>query len=198
MSDGSLIVKTLEDAIRKALSTPSAAVSSNIPLSIHQIPGKQAPENEQLPESNQMQPGKGEHDFRITAPFGEGNLRGHTRNHHGTDIGMSEGTPVYAIDRGKISWSGWQDPQNPKAGGGIYVKVSHEKGKDSFYMHLSKPLVSVGDWVNMGQLVGYSGGTGDVTGPHLHLEVRQNGTPRAATGEEIALAEHGRSGSNNA
>lgn len=182
MSDN--IVKQLEDAIRKALRA-APGVPAAIPLSLRQ-PQKSHPHGAESKELN------------VTSPFGERNIRGKENFHRGVDIGLAVGSPVYAVDDGIVKWSGWQDESNHDKGGGIYIKISHAKGKDSFYMHLSKTLVSVGDKVIRGQLIGYSGNTGDSTGPHLHLELREGGSPRPATADEIRIAQNSKSEARNA
>ena len=111
--------------------------------------------------------------------------------HKGVDIGLPEGSPVYAIDSGTVTYAGWQDEANPKAGGGLFVKISHTDNKDSLYMHLSKLEVSNKQEVKAGQLIGLSGKTGRVvgkTGEHLHLEIRQDNVARQPTSEEIRVA----------
>jgi hypothetical protein len=60
---------------------------------------------------------------------------------------------------------------------GLYVVIEHEGGKSTLYAHMSKIQVKVGDKVTKGQIIGLSGNTGSSTGPHLHFELHQNGTP---------------------
>lgn len=182
------VVKQLDDAIRKALGVVPAA-PSEIPLSLHQ----------HNRSKQQSQPhGPDTKGLNITSPFGHRHLRGKENFHRGVDIGLGVGSPVHAVDDGVVRWSGWQDANDHNKGGGIYIKISHSKGKDSFYMHLSKALVSVGDKVKGGQLIGYSGDTGDSTAPHLHLELRNEGSPRPATADEIRIAQNGKSEARNA
>jgi murein DD-endopeptidase MepM/ murein hydrolase activator NlpD len=176
------VVKQLEDAIRRALGVAPA----EIPLSLHQRQKSVSPHGHDAKELN------------VTSPFGNRHIRGKENFHRGVDIGLAVGSPVHAVDSGIVKWSGWQDPNNHDKGGGIYVKISHADGKDSFYMHLSKTLVNVGDKVRKGQIIGYSGNTGDSTGPHLHLELRNYNSPRPATAEEIEIAKNGKSEAHNA
>lgn len=94
-------------------------------------------------------------------------------HHYGAiDMPMSTGTPLKAATAGKIIYAGWE------AGGGGNVVIIQPTGKPEgiTYAHMDTISVSVGATVTAGQVVGTSGATGNVTGPHLHLEVRQNGT----------------------
>ncbi|MCL5795027.1 MAG: M23 family metallopeptidase [Patescibacteria group bacterium] len=99
--------------------------------------------------------------------------RGVQRGHTGIDMVEGVGTPVYASKSGKViettgNWGG---------GYGNSIELDHGSGQTSRYAHLSEFAVGVGDYVSQGQLIGYSGNTGWSTGPHLHFEARQNGSP---------------------
>lgn len=92
-------------------------------------------------------------------------------HHTGLDFPVPTGTRVNAVDDGKVTLA---------TGGGPYgnhVEISHGGGLSSFYAHMSRILTSVGAVVKQGQEIGKSGATGNVTGPHVHLEARRNGTP---------------------
>lgn len=105
-------------------------------------------------------------------PFGEGGKK----LHQGLDIGVPEGTPVFAFDRGRVVHAGPEDPNDIHKGGGIYVSVQHENGVKTQYFHLRAVLVNAGDTVNAGQQIAESGNTGRSTGPHLHFNYIVNGT----------------------
>ena len=95
------------------------------------------------------------------------------RGHHGIDFIAKTGTPVLASADGAVVSSTDLD-----AGGAKYGKtiiVAHANGFNSVYAHLDRRLVAEGDIVKAGQLIGLSGATGKVTGPHLHFEVRNGG-----------------------
>ncbi len=92
------------------------------------------------------------------------------RKHEGIDIGVSTGTNVKAFMSGKITYSGWE------SGYGYLVKISHGNGLETYYGHNSKLLVKVGQTVEAGAVIAKSGNTGNSTGPHVHFEVRKNGT----------------------
>ncbi|MDQ7800882.1 MAG: peptidoglycan DD-metalloendopeptidase family protein [Armatimonadota bacterium] len=109
----------------------------------------------------------------ITSGFG---LRRHplfgiVRPHHGVDIAAPWGTPVRAAGGGTVVYAGWF------GGYGKLVVVDHGGGVATLYGHLSSILVSLGQRVGEGDLVGRVGSTGYSTGPHLHFEIRVNGRP---------------------
>lgn len=90
--------------------------------------------------------------------------------HNGIDLSCSVGTPVYATDSGTVVAEGWGNYDNWMGSiAGIFVRIGHSWGF-SAYAHLSTTNVNVGQWVERGQLIGYSGATGVGTGPHLHFE----------------------------
>ena len=102
------------------------------------------------------------------------------QNAHGAiDIGVSEGTPVIATKSGKVNSTNTGCSVGDHSCGGSYgnyIKIDHGDGIESLYAHLKSLLVSNGETVNQGQIIGYSGNTGRSTGPHLHFEIRVNGT----------------------
>jgi murein DD-endopeptidase MepM/ murein hydrolase activator NlpD len=101
----------------------------------------------------------------IYGAFGE-NRGSHV--HAGIDISARVGTPVKAAGSGRVLFAG------PSGAYGNYVCVAHAS-VSTCYAHLGQMLVSAGDSVSRGQVVGYAGMTGNSSGPHLHFEVR-NGT----------------------
>lgn len=106
-------------------------------------------------------------NFRIGASFGQRGVW--SRWHTGQDFPAPVGTPVYAVASGIVL--------SPTSGGwaGTNVVIQHANGGATLYAHLSKRLVSVGDAVKAGQLIGYSGQTGRAFGPHLHFEYYKPG-----------------------
>lgn len=86
--------------------------------------------------------------------------------HDGVDFGLPMGTPLYAVDEGDVVWAGPGDY-------GTMVTVQHSWGK-SYYGHMNNTSVSVGQHVIKGQLIGYSGQSGEATGPHLHFGMKPN------------------------
>ena len=91
------------------------------------------------------------------------------RRHQGVDIPLKTGDPVYATFTGKVRVSKYWGVF------GNLVVIRHDNGLETFYAHLSKRNVEVGDWVNAGDVIGLGGSTGRSTGPHLHFETRHNG-----------------------
>lgn len=87
--------------------------------------------------------------------------------HTGVDFDCPTGTSVYASDSGYVTAAGWTN-----TGFGNYVMINHGNGITTLYGHNSRVVVSVGQSVTKGQLIAYSGATGNVTGPHVHFEVR--------------------------
>lgn len=103
----------------------------------------------------------------ITSRFG---FRGR-RHHHGIDIAAPAGTPITAARAGTVQFAGWL------GGYGQLVILDHGGGLTTYYGHASRLLVRVGDPVQRGQLVARVGTTGNVTGPNVHFEVRNNKVP---------------------
>ena len=107
----------------------------------------------------------------ITSPFGPRCLEGVCGFHPGIDIGVPSGTPIEAAADGTVIYCGWEQ------GYGNFVLIDHGNNLVTGYGHQSRIAVSCGEHVQQGQVIGYSGCTGFCTGPHLHFEVRVNGTP---------------------
>ena len=103
----------------------------------------------------------------ITSPFG---MRWGTL-HPGVDIGVPTGTPIHAAGSGTVIWCGWM------SGYGNLVMIDHHNGLATLYGHQERVAVACGQDVTTGEVIGYSGCTGFCTGPHVHFEVRANGTP---------------------
>lgn len=111
--------------------------------------------------------------YSVSSPFG---MRHHPvlrrrRMHRGADIAVPRGTPVYAATSGVVLHAG-RDAVNGK-----FVKVDHGFGISTVYCHLSKTGAKPGARLEHGDLVGHSGSSGRVTGPHLHYEIKIDGEP---------------------
>jgi murein DD-endopeptidase MepM/ murein hydrolase activator NlpD len=103
----------------------------------------------------------------VVSPFG---MRW-GRMHEGIDIAAPSGTPISAAASGRVVYAGWMD------GYGNLVAIDHGGGLSTAYAHQSSIAAGVGQTVSQGQTIGYVGCTGHCFGPHLHFEVRVNGTP---------------------
>jgi murein DD-endopeptidase MepM/ murein hydrolase activator NlpD len=108
----------------------------------------------------------------ITTPFGSRRnyVGGGTEIHDAIDIGVPQGTPIRAPQRGRVVLAEFQ-----KVRGGIVI-LDHGLGVHSAYFHQSRINVKVGDMLNQGDLIGLVGTTGLSTGPHLHWEIRIGAT----------------------
>ena len=105
---------------------------------------------------------------RLTSKFGSRWGRTHT----GIDLACPTGTRIGASDGGTVTFAGY------KGSYGYLVIISHGGGRETYYAHCSKLLVSKGQKVYQGQHIANVGNTGRSTGPHVHFEVRINGTPK--------------------
>ena len=109
---------------------------------------------------------------RVSSPFGYRihPVLGIKKLHTGIDIPAPTGTPTVAVSSGTVIYSGVQGSY------GNTVMIQHDNGLVSLYAHNSSLVVKVGDQVKKGQVVAKIGSTGRSTGPHLHFEIRVNGT----------------------
>jgi murein DD-endopeptidase MepM/ murein hydrolase activator NlpD len=105
----------------------------------------------------------------ITSPYGPRNINGHYEFHPGVDIGVPTGTPIRAAAAGTVTIAA------PTGGYGNYTCIDHGGGLSTCYGHQERFLVSVGQQVAQGQIIGLSDCTGYCFGPHVHFEVRING-----------------------
>jgi murein DD-endopeptidase MepM/ murein hydrolase activator NlpD len=127
---------------------------------------------------------------RITSGFGMRfhPILGYTRMHKGIDFGVPIGTPVMAAGSGTVESAGW------KGGYGNFLLLNHGNSYETAYGHLSRfaPGIHAGSRVRQGQVVAFSGSTGESTGPHLHYEIRINKNQvnplqvKIATGRRLA------------
>ena len=110
--------------------------------------------------------------YTITSNYGYRYLElyGYTRLHAGVDIGAQYGASVTAAASGSVTVATYSSSY------GNYVMIYHADGSSTVYAHMSSLAVSAGQYVNQGDVIGYVGSTGNSTGPHLHFEVRINGS----------------------
>lgn len=102
--------------------------------------------------------------------------------HPGIDFAAEEGAEIYAVAGGIVTAADYDVEK------GNYVVLDHGGGLETEYQHMKSLLVSAGQAVVQGQVLGYVGSTGNSTGPHLHFEARQDGAPADLTGTAL-LAE---------
>ena len=111
----------------------------------------------------------------ITSQFGYrvDPITGEVSSHTGTDIACAEGTPILAAADGIVTVANGLDSWGGSYG--YYIQIDHGDGLETLYAHCSSICVATGQQVQAGQVIGYVGHTGRVTGNHLHLEVRIDG-----------------------
>lgn len=107
----------------------------------------------------------------LSSPFGfrTSPTSGASTYHQGVDLAAPAGTPVYATRAGVVTATTYSNSA------GYYVTINHGDGFSSIYMHLNNYVVSSGQAVSAGQLIGYVGRTGIATGYHLHFGIAYNG-----------------------
>ena len=111
----------------------------------------------------------------ITSQFGHrvDPITGEVSSHTGTDIACAEGTPILAAADGTVTVANSLDSWGGSYG--YYIQIDHGGGLETLYAHCSSICVTTGQQVQAGEVIGYVGHTGRVTGNHLHLEVRIDG-----------------------
>ncbi len=125
--------------------------------------------------------------WRFTNAFGP-------PGHYGFDFGINEGTEVYAAQSGEVLVVDADGEAN--MGFGNYITLAHDLTRTAsglykatqwtLYAHLSRAVVKPGDKVTAGQIIGYSGNTGNSTGPHLHFQVQESKAPSATRPAETS------------
>lgn len=122
-----------------------------------------------VPDINPINP---KNNIKISSKFSSKRLHpiyGNYKKHNGVDIVADLWTPIYAAASGKINNSKFYN-----GSAGHSVEITHKYGFVTRYFHLAFFIVKNGEYVSKGDLIGYLGGTGNVTGPHLHYEVIKN------------------------
>ena len=107
----------------------------------------------------------------LTSPFGNRNtgIAGASTYHQGVDLAGPAGTPIYASRGGTVTRATYGSSS------GYYVSINHHDGFSSIYMHMTNYVVSAGQTVSQGQVIGYMGSTGISSGNHLHFGISYNG-----------------------
>ena len=108
---------------------------------------------------------------RFSSPYGYRihPVYGDYRFHSGVDLAAPSGTPIIATRSGRVSVASYS------SSGGYTVELNHQDGFGSKYLHMTHYIVSAGQYVSAGQVIGYVGSTGTSTGPHLHFSITYNG-----------------------
>jgi len=96
-------------------------------------------------------------------------IYGYYKMHYGVDLACAAGTPIYAAKSGTVTVATYGTAN------GYYVAINHNDGYSSVYAHMTNYVVSVGQSVSQGDVIGYVGSTGWATGPHLHFEILYGG-----------------------
>lgn len=120
--------------------------------------------------------------YHLTGTFGASSSLW-SSTHTGLDFAAPEGTPILAVSAGEVIEAGYDGAYGNK------VVLQLENGTQLWFCHQSSIEVSVGERLSAGDLLGHVGSTGNVTGPHLHLEVRPS--PDVPVDPYVVLTEHG-------
>lgn len=110
----------------------------------------------------------------VSSPFNPNRVHpilGYARPHNGIDLAANLGNPVYATRSGTVTVADYEG-----GGAGNYVFINHGDGFSSVYMHMDYYIVSVGEYVSAGEVIGYVGTTGLSEGPHLHFGIAYDGS----------------------
>ncbi|MER5947680.1 M23 family metallopeptidase [Streptomyces sp. NPDC001904] len=107
--------------------------------------------------------------YTITGTFGQPGAMWSSGYHTGLDFAASTGTPIYAVHSGTVTEAGWAGAY------GYRTIITLDDGTELWFCHQSSINVSAGQKVSTGDVIGRVGATGNVTGPHLHLEVHPGG-----------------------
>ncbi|SHN36089.1 peptidoglycan-binding protein [Gracilibacillus kekensis] len=113
--------------------------------------------------------------YRITSPYGYRThpIRGSRSFHAGIDLAKSHRAPIKSFTRGTVIFSGFGKSGTGLGGYGNVVLIRDRNNRAQLYAHLDSTVVNKGQFVSKGEIIGYQGKTGFVTGSHLHFEVRK-------------------------
>lgn len=153
------------DAANQALIEAAEAQAKQQQAALEQFAQAAARQSAKIKENQWVLPLDG---YRVTATFGASSYLW-SSVHTGLDMAAPSGTAIRAIANGVITEAGYDGPYGNK------TVLTLEDGTELWYCHQTSISVSVGDTVRGGELIGTVGSTGNVTGPHLHLEVRPGG-----------------------
>lgn len=183
------VINQLENDIEAAkaeyakAAAAEAAAQASINAIIAQMQAEEEAARQEAAENNQQYTGSGStatgtyiwpcpSSTYVTSAFGmrEHPLFGDERPHSGIDIAGSAGSEVLAADSGTVAVATYSSSY------GNYVTIYHSNGDYTLYAHMSSLAVTAGQNVTQGDVIGYVGSTGWANGPHLHFEIRVNGS----------------------
>ena len=183
------VINKLQDDIDAAkaeyakAAAAEAAAQASINAIIAQMQAEEEAARQEAAQNNQQYTGTGStatgtyiwpcpSSTYVTSAFGmrDHPLFGDERPHSGIDIAGSAGSEVLAADSGTVAVATYSSSY------GNYVTIYHSNGTYTLYAHMSSLAVSAGQTVSQGDTIGYAGSTGWATGPHLHFEIRVNGS----------------------
>ena len=183
------VINKLQDDIDAAkaeyakAAAAEAAAQASINAIIAQMQAEEEAARQEAAQNNQQYTGTGStatgtyiwpcpSSTYVTSAFGmrDHPLFGDERPHSGIDIAGSAGSEVLAADSGTVAVATYSSSY------GNYVTIYHSNGDYTLYAHMSSLAVSAGQSVTQGDVIGYVGSTGWATGPHLHFEIRVNGS----------------------
>ena len=183
------VINQLENDIEAAkaeyakAAAAEAAAQASINAIIAQMQAEEEAARQEAAENNQQYTGTGStatgtyiwpcpSSTYVTSAFGmrEHPLFGDERPHSGIDIAGSAGSEVLAADSGTVAVATYSSSY------GNYVTIYHSNGDYTLYAHMSSLAVTAGQNITQGDVIGYVGSTGWATGPHLHFEIRVNGS----------------------
>ena len=144
-------------------------IAQKLELDIHQLDQYLLDKDSFLKSTPTLLPVQG----WITSYYGrrKSHYSGRIKMHEGIDIGAKSGTPILAPADGVVTFSG------KKPGFGFFLQINHGYGVETIYAHAKRLLAKKGQHIRRGQKIAQVGSTGYSTGPHLHYEIRVNGTP---------------------
>jgi hypothetical protein len=118
--------------------------------------------------------------YRISSPYGwrSNPVRGGKEFHAGIDLVKAHKAPIEAFTEGTVLYAGPGKNGTGLGGYGNVVVIRDKNGRAQLYAHLDGTAVKTGMFVKKGQIIGYQGATGNVTGSHLHYEVRKKASPK--------------------
>ncbi|MGH3458063.1 M23 family metallopeptidase [Aeromicrobium sp.] len=107
--------------------------------------------------------------YRMSAQFGAQSSLWSSGMHTGVDMSGPSGSTIVSVAAGTVTFTGYEGSYGNK------TVITLQDGTEVWYAHQSRSAVSTGDKVDPGQVIGYTGSTGNTTGPHLHLEIHPGG-----------------------